>query len=245
MHTPATVDGLRFKLKKFQQQLDICRDYSKSDMKFMKLHGLVRFLTAIPANGSPSSFDASVNEEAHKEDAKMVYRKTNHKNYELQMLKHLERRDKLLALSKIPRASQAEPDSGWRSGSEDEKSTSLSRSKMMLFSSPTKRATDMLILQQERPAFRNLLFLTRTMLDNLVINSNRHRQKDYPKLDDNKVFIHNALTIKDYDEDGDEYTTRIRSTERFHNWNDAIMSSTQVLTVRVSAGQIYTLEESN
>ncbi|KAJ3085693.1 hypothetical protein HK102_013929 [Quaeritorhiza haematococci] len=170
----------------------------------MKMHGLVRLLCAIPLNGSPSGYDAAVNEESHKADAKAVYRKTNRKDAEAQMLNHLERRDKMFLLQ--ARITQTQQSHAPRMPSSNQEAREVTAdSKTITFLTSIERRTTFNQLAAEDPErFRGLEMLIRTKLDN---------DKNGPgRLPELPTFDHGP----DYDEDGDRYVSFVRSTSLFH-----------------------------
>ncbi|KAI9325835.1 hypothetical protein BDR26DRAFT_959120 [Obelidium mucronatum] len=98
-HTSASLDSLEEKLVAFDGQLEVFRGRKK--MNFPKMHSLSCFLRAIRRFGGPDSFGTEHMEATQQFNVVKAYARTNHKDSEEQMIRHITRIDKVFAIRRL------------------------------------------------------------------------------------------------------------------------------------------------
>ncbi|KAI9351541.1 hypothetical protein BDR26DRAFT_914812 [Obelidium mucronatum] len=191
-HTCASLDSLEGKLVEFDGQLDVFR--REKDMNFPKMHTLSCFRRAITRFGGSDSFGTEHMEATQQFNVVKAYARTNHKNSEEQMIRHVTRMDKVFAIRRLLAGDfGANPDEA--SGPQKEKVVSLVSAVSGFY---------MWNLDSHLPAYRGFeqklkrYFTSRILSDGLLLQ-------------------YQTLKLVDYDEDNREVVDFIRITAKSQN----------------------------
>jgi hypothetical protein len=95
-HSDATLASMEKSLKGFYERKNLLVP-DKEYWKIPKLHAITHYVMEIKAKGPTDGYTSNHTERAHKVECKIPYSQTNKRDPEKQMVKHIDRRSKLMA----------------------------------------------------------------------------------------------------------------------------------------------------